>query len=203
MEEKVISLVCPMCGAAISVTQKVCEYCHSPITICNLKSLNNLNLQSYIKNFSEALNKNKTNTDISTSLAMCFLKLKQYQNAIKNFEAISNENITNPNYYYYYALALLEGKKPFLVSMSSIKKAISLLDTAVLLQDEPIYHYFLAYIKYDFYKRKFLNIEPSYKDELALTINKLSDLDITSFYNEINQSEPTELENERKFIWQK
>ena len=203
MSEKVIDLKCPMCGAAISISQTQCEYCHSPITICSLTSLDNLNIQAYIKNFSDALEQDKTNTDIISSLAMCFLKLKQYKSAISQFEIISEQNIVNPNYYYYFAITLLEGKKPFLSPLSNIKKIISLLDTAVLLQDEPIYHYFLAYIKYDFYKRKHLNIKPDYKEELFLIGDKLSDLDIVTFFSELNQSELVELENERRSICQR
>ena len=187
MPETIKILKCPNCGAAIAVNQNECEYCHSPVIIETLNSLNNVDLKTYINSYNEALKEDKNSFELNNSLAMCYLKLKRYDKAALHFEKVSDTNILNSDYYYYYSIALLEGRKAFLTPLKTIKSIVNLLETAVSICDKPMYHYFLAYIKYDFYKRKFLNIQPDYKEELLLIKGKVSETDISNFYKDINQ----------------
>ena len=41
------------------------------------------------------------------------------------------------------------------------------MNAATMIEDRGVYFYFMAYIKYDYFKRKFLNTTPNYKDYLA------------------------------------
>ena len=56
--------------------------------------------------------------------------------------------------YYYAALASLKGKRPYLQTMSNIKKIVSLLDAAVSTEPMGKYYYLLYIIQCDFYDRK-------------------------------------------------
>jgi hypothetical protein len=41
------------------------------------------------------------------------------------------------------------------------------MNAATMIEPRGIYYYFMAYIKFDYFKRKFLNTTPNYKDYLA------------------------------------
>lgn len=186
----VINLTCPRCGAGVSTEQKKCEYCHSPIVIENLDCLKNLNLDEYIKTYNNILKNDKNNEEINSSIAMCYLKLKLYDKAIKYFDTAMDSNIDNSYIYFYYAIALLKGKKPFLTPLSQIKRIIELLNTAITLENKAIYHYFLAYIKYDCYERKNLNITPNYLTEFEIAKNNILEDEIQNLFDELGQTIP-------------
>jgi len=186
----VINLVCPNCGATLSKEQKQCEYCHAPIIIEDIGNLDNLNLNNYIKTYSNLLKNDNENQDVNFSLAMCYLKLKLYDNAIKHFDLATKDNISNSKIYFYYAVALLKGRKPFITPLAQIKKIIELLNAAIMLEDKPTYHYLLAYIKYDFYERKFLNISPNYKEEFEISKSNITKENTDDLFNILGQSVP-------------
>ncbi len=190
----VVNLTCPRCGAAVSTEQKTCEYCHSPIVIENLNHLNNLNINEYIKIYNNLLETNNDNEDINNSIAMCYLKLKFYDKAIQHFDKALDSNVNNSDIYFYYAIALLKGKKPFLTPLSQIKRIIELLNTAITLENKAIYHYFLAYIKYDFYERKKLNMSPNYLDEYNTVKNNISKNEIITLFEVLGQKIPDVIE---------
>lgn len=186
----IVNLTCPRCGAAVSTEQNNCDYCHSPIVIENLNSLDNLDLKAYVKTYTDILRDNKADENITSSLAMCYLKMKLYDKAIKHFDTILDSEIDNADVYFYYAIALLKGKKPFLTPLADIKKIIELLNTGIMLNAKGIYYYFLAYIKYDFYYRKFLNISPSYTDEVEIAKSIVTKAEITDLFIELEQEIP-------------
>lgn len=190
----VVSLTCPNCGAPLSKEQKNCEYCHAPVIIEDLNSLDNLNLNKYIQSYSEILKNDNENQDINFSLAMCYLKLKLYDNAIKHFELSTKDNIGNSKIYFYCAIVLLKGKKPFSTPLADVEKIIEYLNAAILLENKPIYHYFLSYIKYDFYERKFLNIAPDYKEELEKAKSNITESEINSLFDILGQNVPSQIE---------
>lgn len=51
---------------------------------------------------------------------------------------------------------------PFLHLRPTIDKILSYVDSAIAIEPRPIYYYFLAYIKYDYFKRKYLITSPDY-----------------------------------------
>jgi hypothetical protein len=51
------------------------------------------------------------------------------------------------------------------------KKAIEYVNAAIMLEEKGIDHFFLSYIKYDFYARKSLNVSPSWQTEFAAACN--------------------------------
>ena len=65
------------------------------------------------------------------------------------------------------AVCALGGKKAFLAGKANVDKAISMLNIATDVEPRGIFYYFDAYLRFDFYKRKALNIKPSYSESLA------------------------------------
>lgn len=62
----------------------------------------------------------------------------------------------NPDDYYFGAIAELGGRKAFLAPLRCVRAADLLIHSALDLEDRPEFHYFLAYLRFDYYARKHL-----------------------------------------------
>lgn len=170
MATEVISIKCPNCDAPVSVEFTECEWCHAPVmikTFGSMSSLNPLKLNKYASSYRKALAENPDSTALNTSIAMCYLKLKMYDEAYNYFSKAIIDNFDDADTYFYAAACVLKGKKAFLNSRPEIDKCLELLNAAIMIEPKGIYYYYMAYIKYDYFKRKFLNTTPNYKDCLA------------------------------------
>jgi len=87
----------------------------------------------------------------------------------------------------------LGGKKAFLVNRDIINKIESYIHAALMIEPKGIYYYFLAYIKYDYFNRKFFNTSPTYKEALQMAHDagiEVSDLDIEQLYGILGVARP-------------
>jgi len=165
----VSSINCPNCGAPVFLEQKVCEYCGSPVMISSFSTVSALSMPEVSKragSYRQSLAQNPDHQGLNTSAAMCFLRLKQYAMASKAFEKAMEYNFDNSEVFFYAAVCLLEGKMPFLHLRPTIDKILSYMESALMIEPRGIYYYFLAYIKYDYFKRKYLNVTPNYSQLL-------------------------------------
>ena len=197
---QVIDLNCSGCGGALTPDMVECKYCGKAIVISSFNSLSLLNpLQ--LKNAAKAFEKgdcvsavsgdSQDESNVSFALACCYLKLGLYDKAVEKFDTAIDEEYSNSEVYFYAAAALLKGKKAFLAPMACIKKIIEYIEAATMLEDRGIYHYFLAYIKYDFYARKYLKVSPSWQEELAIAHNLgVSASDISELFKILNVQVP-------------
>ena len=96
------------------------------------------------------------------------LKMQMYDDAQKYFDAATKSTTANPDTYYYAAIALFRGQHAFGQHINTIERAEKYLNTAIRFKPKGIYYYFLAYIKYDYYERKYYRTSPNYKEALAL-----------------------------------
>ena len=76
--------------------------------------------------------------------------------AAAEFQLARTADPGNPDDYYYGAIAELGGKKAFLAPLRSIRAADRLIHCALDLETRPEFHYFLAYLRFDYYARKHL-----------------------------------------------
>lgn len=170
MAMQAISIKCPNCGAGVSANQETCEWCHSPVCISSFNSiadLSPLQLNKYASGYRKELAENPDNIELNTSIAFCYLKLKMFDEAYNAFSKAVVDNFDNSETYFYAAVSLLKGKKAFLHTRPEIDKMLELLNAAIMIESRGIYYYFMAYIKYDYFKRKFLTTTPNYQDCLA------------------------------------
>ncbi|MDL2307562.1 zinc ribbon domain-containing protein [Desulfovibrio sp. OttesenSCG-928-C06] len=191
---QVADLNCPGCNAALSASTRECPYCGRSIVINSFNMIAACTageLRTNINAFQSGLAVQPNDCALNLSTAFCFLKLKLYDNALGYFEKAIEDNIINSEAYFYYALAMLKGNKAFTTPKKDIDKAISLTNAAIALEPRGIYHYFLAYLKYDFYERKCLNIKPGYAAELEESRrNNICNGDIASIFEILDREVP-------------
>ena len=179
-----VDLSCVSCGAGISPDIHKCEYCGRVIVIKNFASLKNVANKDIIlwSRLIESGNITATGSTAEVgraipeyasafSLACCYLRLELYDKALVFFEKAMNYGSDNPETYFLAATAMLKGKKPFLHSITLIKKALEYLNAAEMLEPRSDFSLLAAYIKYDFFSRKCLRIEPDWQCELQKAVD--------------------------------
>lgn len=169
MGYSVNEITCRGCGAPLDIRDTVCKYCHGPVHITSIQSVYAMTapqLNKYANSYQKELVQNPDNPEANQSAAFCYLKLKLYDKALPFFEKAVQDNFDNADLYLYTAVCLLKGKRPFLHQKKEIDMAIEYVNSACMIEDKGIYHYFLAYLKYDYYQMKGLKISPDYRTEL-------------------------------------
>lgn len=184
-EVKICTYECPNCSAPVSITDKICNHCFSHIYIQKVKDidkLSNSDLSKHISIYKKNLNQS---FDVNTlqSLGICHYKNKMYNLALESFEKIITIEPENINAYYYSALSLLNGKRPYMQTFNCIKKVVLLLEAAISIKPEGRLYYFLYMIQVDFFDKKHLH-----------TRYKMNDLKNMAIANAITNDEIEELE---------
>lgn len=193
MSYKAERLVCPGCGFPIEPGMKECPAGH-PVSISTFNSVYDMPMplvNKYANTYKKDLMDAPEDQELNHSLGICYLKLKLYDKALPAFEKAMEDNFDNSESFFYAAVALLKGKKAFLAPRSAIDKAEEYINAALMIEPKGIYYYFLAYIKYDYFERKFLNTSPNYKEALqTATTTGLSNYDIQMLYSILNVERP-------------
>lgn len=95
-----------------------------------------------------------------------FLGRKMYAQALACFENVILENVSEPDAYFYAAVAKLEGKRPFLVSRPVINEIERYIESAIAFGECAVFDCFYAYVKYDYYEKKMLRTSPGWRELL-------------------------------------
>ena len=167
MAAQILDIRCPGCGASVSTDQTECMFCHKPVIISSFNSvtsMSSLELNKYVSSYKKSLSEHPEERSLNMSIALCYMKLKMYDEAYQAFSKAIEDNFDYSDSYFYAAVCLLKGKKAFLMSRPEIDKIMELMNAATMIEERGVYYYFMAYIKYDYFKRKFLNTTPTYKD---------------------------------------
>lgn len=97
-----------------------------------------------------------------------FINNKQYPLALSCLEKAMESDLSNPDVYFYTAIARLGGKRPFLIPKNVINTVLEHLNTAVAIEERPVYRYLLAYVKFDYHHRKMIRTQPDFMEELTM-----------------------------------
>jgi len=197
MATKIIGIKCPNCGAAVDTSQKTCKFCKQPVTISTFTSVYDMPMpmvNKYANEYRKALAESPDDQSINNSIAMCYLKLKQYPQALAAFEKAKEDNFDNSETFFYAAICKLGGKKAFLLQRSEIDKIEADINSALMIEPKGIYYYFQAYIKYDYFSRKSFRTSPTYQEALGMANGAgVSPHDIEQLYGILGVARPETL----------
>ena len=182
---------CPSCGAPVNIVANICDYCGSAYyveTIASLIAVDKKGITKYIEAYKKALAESGLDNKARKALGICYMKLGMYDFAIKQFEAMIQEDIEDSDVYLYAASALTKGKRPMTVPLQTIREIETRLEAATAISPgNPTYYYAQYLIKTDFYKRKFLKTTPSAEellsDAMMYDLTELDKQTIESLFN--------------------
>ena len=177
------ALECPNCGAAISINDRVCDYCHTEIIIRRTRDVGEKSqkeLNKYIalyQNFLKATQGDSVET--RTALGICLLERGAYNEAVTHLTKAVSLMPEDGECFYYLVLSMMQKKRPFMHTLSEIKQMVEYLDSALTYETCGKYYYLLYLIQVDFYDKKRLR-NRSNADELMAnaSANELDDQDV-------------------------
>jgi tetratricopeptide (TPR) repeat protein len=197
MVTQIHDTACRSCGAAADIGQTKCRYCKQPVMISTFNSVYSMPMpmvNQYAAAYKEALQSEPNAKDLNNSVAFCYLKLKLYDKAIDAFDKVIADNFDNSEAFFYAAICQLKGQKAFLVKREVIDKVQEYINAALMIEPKGIYHYFLAYIKYDYFSRKSFNTSPTYQEVLENANGAgVSPSDIEQLFGILGVPRPEEL----------
>ena len=170
-----IDLRCKGCGAPVSPGDVTCCYCFRSVVISTFNSFFNMSLSDVKKcasGYSSALEKDGDNSELNSAVGMCYLRLKLYEKAFSAFERAIEDDFDNSETYFYAAVSLLKGEKHFLRNRDEIRQIIDYLNAAISIEDRGIYYYIMAYVKKDYFERKYLISNPKSSELLDIAKKK-------------------------------
>lgn len=198
MPVQVVDCKCSGCGAGVAPNMSVCEYCGKPVVITSFNSIVD-RAAPEVNKLLRALEKDPEAGGELSALAdftkgSCYLKLKLYDKAIEKFEAAIDQNLDNPEAYFYAAVCQLKGKKACLTPLPNLRKALEYIDAANAIEPRGVFSYLAAYIKNDFFAKKCLRIEPDWRQEMETArANNLSPTDVTLLFQILGVPQPEAL----------
>lgn len=192
---EIVELKCPGCGARVQINQKECEYCHSPIIVSSMSDIFNMsaaNISKFSKSYESDLQENPDNAELNNSLAMCYLKMGFYEKALEKFDKAIEHDLNNPETYIYAAVCVLAGRKPFLTPRPEIDRIEKFINAALMIEEKGLFRFFQAYIKYDYFKRKFFKTSPTWEECLAKArADGLSPTGVNQLFSILKQEIPS------------
>lgn len=213
--DKVIALNCPGCNQPVSTDQAQCKFCKRPIVVQKIRDIQTMpatDMTKYMNFYKSIAAENPTHKSLNGALAICYINMKMYDKAIEIFNKIMDDNVDNPDLFFNTAICHLHGKKPFSCQRSDIDEVIKYANASNSLQPRAITYLFLSYVKHDYFTRKYLQINPSWLEELEAadsyganedTIKELSEIlniqlpeDITNRFMTQQQTSCTTQKNE-------
>lgn len=187
------SLTCPGCGFPVKIGDSYCPAGH-PLNISTFNSVADMPMplvNKYVSAYRKELDADPDVQKINYSIGICYLKLKLYDKALQAFEKAIEDNFDNSETFFYAAICLLQGKKPFVHQRSIINKVIEYLNAAIAIESKGIYYYFLAFVYYDYFERKFLIHTPHYDEILSYAYDLgVSDFDVSQLFSILQLIKP-------------
>ena len=149
-------------------------------------------VNKFSKSYEKDLSENPDNAELNNSLAMCYLKLGFYDKAFEKFDKAIEQDFNNWETYLYACVCLLKGNKAFITPRTDIDKIEQYINAGLLIEENGLLRYFQAYIKYDYFKRKFLKTTPTWEEALnQAKVDGFSPADVNQLFELLKQEIPS------------
>lgn len=173
----VVNLKCSNCGESLSESMMRCPSCDQPVVVRNVSSLLGLNHAQLSARRSavdrELMGRCDGSFDAAADFTVgcCLLRLKMYEQSIERLARAISTDPYNVESLFCSAIAALRGRKAFVTPLADLRQAQKFIEAAILIDERPIFRFFLAYIKQDFYDRRCLKIEPNWRWEFQRALS--------------------------------
>lgn len=197
MEQKIKNLRCLGCGAPISMSQKRCRYCKREIYISSFSSVleqSDYEFERMRRFYKKTAGEQIEDPELDNSQGMCLMRLGWYEQAYEMFEKAIRKNFDRSETYFLAAAALMNGKNPFKMLKKDVDRAITLMTDAVSIENAPVYYYFLAYLTYDFYGRKYLRSKIPWQEYMQKAVESgINEGEIAELHSFLHTEQPNAL----------
>lgn len=168
-----------MCSAApVKVNAKKREYCEAEFLLSSFAYLDKFDkagINEYVNHYEKLLKDDPENGKLNLAIGICYLDLGLYDLATKFFSKAIEQIPDYGHTYYYYALALIKGRKLKVLTLTEIKKTEGYINAAIQIDNSKSKYYYLwAVIEYDFRMKDGLRMSPPNLNLLQKLISKIT-----------------------------
>ena len=164
-----IKITCPKCFQSFSTDSSLgtykCTFCDEIINVQSFKQVKKVapaKIPMYINTIKQIGAQCPNDPSLYMSLGLFYLESKAYMMAVQAFQWAISMNPYNPDAYFYYAVSLLGGKRPYESYETEMRNVLEKLNVAISINpNNPQYYFFKAFIAKDFYEKNFLPLSPS------------------------------------------
>ena len=137
-------------------------------TYSNLKGSSKQEVYDIIDLYKSNLSKGTLDDELFFSLGLCYLYLKLYDLASRNFEKALELCPDNAEYYYYLGLVAIKGRRPYTLMPNEVRFVEKFVNSAIELnRKQGKYHLLSFLIKFDYYFLNGLSVpDPSIQEIL-------------------------------------
>lgn len=168
-----IAQTCSQCGWSFdhaALASNTCRKCQASILIVSVAYLEKFEkpaIQKYIVQYTSTLKSNPDDKDALLAMSICYLKLSLFDEADRFLYRLIDAHPCEPAGYYYRAITTLKGKRPRIVTLSTIREAERLIETALELDpSNGRYEVLLAAMRHDYYVLNGMRIPTPEPEEL-------------------------------------
>lgn len=151
-------MVCPGCGASVSLDQKTCDYCGRRLTFTSIKDVRKQSYKQaseFLKNYQGALSGSPDDPNVQAPLGFNLFDKGQFAEAEEAFRKAS-EGTDDPDILWYLALSKFRQQKPFEIKMERAKEIIAHLNNAIDMNPAPQYLVTKALVVNTVFERRFV-----------------------------------------------
>lgn len=197
MEEIIIT--CGCCGHKeaypLQKESVKCRNCRQPIIPTNFVEAKQIPAPARTKQIlllNQVAASNPSSPEIPMALGLFYLANGAYQYALPQFKKVVEIDPLNGDAYFYIAVSMLGGVKPFIKSFKEIQTIVENISLAEQIDPKAVYYYLHAYVAYDYYKRKYIGCNPSYTELLATSRSLgITGSDVYSLFELLKTDKPT------------
>src|SRR3989442_6480675 len=128
--------VCPQCGAPAGASAKACAYCKAEFVITSISYLGQFDtagVNKYLNHYKSMVRAAPEDGPSQFALGLCYLQLRLFDLAIKQFGRAVELSPEQPDVYYYYGLALIRGRRPKTLSLTEVRQIEEYVNSAMQL----------------------------------------------------------------------
>jgi len=162
--------VCPQCGAPAGASAKACEFCRAAFLVTSVSYLGRFDkdgVNKYLNLYKGMVKAAPEDGDSQFALGLCYLHLRLFDLAIRHFGRAVELMPESSDVYYYYALAMIRGRRPKTLSLNEVRQIEAYVSSAMQLDGTRAkYNYLAAILKYDYYLANGLRVPDPSAEEL-------------------------------------
>ena len=177
------NMVCPGCGASVSLQDKTCDFCGRKLTFVSMsfKAVRRATYRDstkFLEAYKGALEKSPDNPEVLASLGYVLLDSGRYREAADALDKAVANGADDSDVLFHAALARFKCKKPFQIKLQEAQSLIDTIDSAISMNPLPQYFYTKAEFIRILFEQRYLKYSERSVDVLSqATDTGLSDAD--------------------------
>ena len=183
-------MVCPGCGASVSITDKICAYCGRKLTITSVKNSRKQSFaqaEKFLHAYKETKSGSEDDSSVQASLGFVEFDQGHFAAASEAFSKATTNGSTDSDVIFYKAIAQFRTKKPFSIKLNEAKEILKSIDDAIEREQLPQYIFAKSLLIETLFEKRFVRYKENSKQLLADSkAAGLTDTDVAKIHEILN-----------------